>query len=151
MTLIAVYWVIGILALILLLGCARTIMLQYGDTQHEFLAGKAVMPQGLWPGVLPGYTTSWQGKKFTGDTGINVFSRDGKNVDVYPFKTYIARGAVDPIDVVKIDYNTKGNPFWLRLILDEVVQVKPNEYLGKLQLRLVPGLPITLLYFRLER
>src|SRR3989344_3788857 len=54
-------------------------------------------------------------------------------------------------DVLKIDYNVKGNPFWLRLIVDEIVQIAPNEYLGKMNLKIIPGFPFGILYFELKK
>ena len=49
--------------------------------------------------------------------------------DLYgSFKTYQAKGLRDPeVDVLRIDYELPGNPFWLRRITDgDVVEVKPT-------------------------
>ncbi len=120
--------------------------------QKVFLSGKIPnpLPDGFYKGSLRKLKTSWQGKKFDAknSTGINLIS--GK--ELYPFKTYIAKGLADKnLDVLKIDYDIPGNPFWLRFILDEIVETSPNHCLGKVHIKLIPGLPITLGFFQLEK
>ncbi len=120
--------------------------------QKLFLSGKVPdpNPNGFYKGSLDGPKTFWQGKKFdaASSTGINLIG----SKEVYPFKTYVAKGLKDKnLDVLKIDYNIPENPFWIRLILDEIVQISPNNYLGKVHLKIIPGLPFTLGYFRLEK
>jgi hypothetical protein len=39
----------------------------------------------------------------------------------------------------------------VRPILDEVVQTGKDAYFGKLELRLIPGYPFTLLFFDLNK
>ena len=83
-------------------------------------------------------------------TGINEFTgKDMKTYEKYPFTFSIGPGSHDLKSVIQIDYNNSINPFWLRPVLDEIVETAPGEYLGKLQLRIVPGYPFTLTYFRL--
>jgi|SRR5579859_2096708 len=125
---------------------------QHQPTEARFLQGKvpSPLPDGFYEGVSP-KGTSWMGKKFdrAAQTGVNVFTG---NKELYTFKTYIAKGAVDPkINVLKIDYNMPGNPLWLRPVLDEVVEVEPNHYLGKLNVHILPGTTIALGYFELEK
>ena len=95
-------------------------------------------------------------------TGINLFydkkarhnTAPGSSAQVerYPFKTYAGKGLRDKkLDVLKIDYNVDGNPFWLRLIVDEIVEVTPGKYLGKMHIKLIPGFPFTVLYFELKK
>lgn len=135
----------------LALGIYRTIHSYRSPAQAEFKAGSipAPMPDGFYPGSVAGYHGSWAGKKFdrNADRGINIFGSSER----YPFKTYVSQGATDSnIETFKIDYNVSGNPLWLRLLLDEMVQTAPGEYLGKIQLRLIPKAPFTLGYFRLR-
>ena len=67
-----------------------------------------------------------------------------------PFKTYYGNGLRDKnLNVLVLDYDIPENPFWLRYIRDEIVQVAPNQYLGKLHLRVI-GFAFTLGYFELE-
>jgi hypothetical protein len=55
----------------------------------------------------------------------------------FRFRTYTSPGTVDPdIQTLKIDYDSPDNPgFLIRSILDELVEVRPGEYLGKVLLR----------------
>ena len=100
------------------------------------------LPNGFYKGSV-GFKTSWEGKKFNAEnsSGINLF--DGQ--EKYPFKTYEEK------DVLKIDYNLPENPFWVRLILDEIVEISKDKYLGTIKLRLIPGFPVTIGHFRLEK
>jgi hypothetical protein len=99
----------------------------------------------------------WLGKTFTPATnsGVNVLmpsalrpvkmlwpayvperiAPDG--IEVFPFKTRVAPGELDPgVDVLKIDYDFEPNPaFIIRRILDELVQVEDDFYLGKILYR----------------
>lgn len=109
------------------------------DTFGRFMAG-------LW---MP-----WKGKRFNqrAGGGDNVFSagmqilgrlywplysayrpyRAGL-LTAFRFDTFVAPGVGDPeIDVLKLDYDRPGNPrFLVRQVLDELVQVSDNYYLGK--------------------
>jgi hypothetical protein len=55
----------------------------------------------------------------------------------FGFRTYVSPGKVDPDrETLKIDYDSDENPgFLIRDILDELVQVVPGAYLGKVLLR----------------
>ena len=148
--------VIGIAIILLVVGVGRTWQVEQRENQTLFLAGAA--PQspldGLYRGSVPGQSVSWLGKKFNAadSTGINVFDKEGAQVERYPFKTSVTKGIRDTeLDVLAIDYNISGNPFWLRPILDEVVEVEPGKYLGKLHVRLIWGYPFTLGFFELTK
>jgi hypothetical protein len=53
------------------------------------------------------------------------------------FRTYSGNGLQDPDRrVLKIDYDTPDNPPMIRRILDELVQLDDNYYLGKAHFRL---------------
>ncbi len=118
----------------------RSYTTQHSTSQEIFLSG--TIPGELPSGQLSGsvtFETNWKGKKFDqgSQTGINTFEENGTLVEKYPFKTYVAKGLKDPnIDVIKIEYDIPQNPFWLRWVLDEIVEVKPGEFLGKVHLRL---------------
>jgi len=96
----------------------------------------------------------WLGKTFdpTHQRGDNIFTNDsyplarffnpfyrGFVADQpgtyrgFAFRTYIAPGLVDPDrSVLKIDYNLEENPsLTVRRVLDELVQLADNLYLGK--------------------
>lgn len=92
---------------------------------------------------------SWQGKKLDAQnaTGINVFMG---NKEQYAFKTYPAKSLKSGQKVLKIDYDIPKNPLWLHFIVDELVQVTPNKYQGKVFAKFGP-LSFTLTYFELEQ
>ncbi len=141
-------------AVVVLAGITRTWKVQNSPLQQEFVEGKLPTNlDGLYKGSVSGLTTTWQGKKFNSSesAGINLFEdADGIN-EKYPFKTYSGKGLQDNIEVLKIDYNLGENPIWLRFIVDELVETSPNKYLGKLNVKLIPGVPFSLGFFKLEK
>ena len=155
-------FLLGLVLIVFLIGVFRTWQIQHDSRNKVFLQGifPSPAPDGLHQGIFLGHNTSWRGKKFDAANakGINLFAghntapgSDGQ-VEKYPFKTWQGKGLLDKkLDVLKIDYNVKGNPFWLRLIVDEIVQIAPNEYLGKMNLKIIPGFPFGILYFELKK
>jgi hypothetical protein len=154
--LLAIFFVLFILIILLVLAHLhyRT---QHHPLQTVFLTGSvpAPLPDGLYKGTVDGKQTSWVGKKFNQNqnNGINVF-RDNNGIntkDIYPFKTYVGYGGADKkLRVFKIDYDVLGNPLWLRCIVDEIVEIRPGHYLGKLEVRILPYFSLALGYFELD-
>lgn len=134
----------------------RHVMLQNSDQQQLFLTGTvpSVLPEGEYHGELP-IQAQWQGQRFdsrTG-TGINLF-RDGINPirESYPFVMDVGPSAVDSdFQVIKIDYDVPENPWWMRLLIDEMVETQPEVYLGKVYVQLIPGVPLLVGFFELEK
>lgn len=120
---------------------------------HDFYQGTIIPhPIHRWP--ITTYTKYWKGKSFDGPNawGINILHVGEKMVKKYPFKTYVGKGIKDRDKMVfKIDYNIAQNPFWLRLVVDEIVAITPREFLGKVHVRILPGLTITCGFFTLKR
>lgn len=153
--------ILGFLALFLiclgigiLFGLWRTWKVQSSPLQKDFIKGSLPFGlDGLYKGSVSGLKTTWQGKKFeaSSSAGINLFKSDSGVTERYPFKTYSGKGLQDNIQVLKIDYNLKENPLWLRFIVDELVQTAPNKYLGKLQVKLLPKVSFSLGFFNLEK
>ncbi len=146
-----------IVIIVLVIGFWRTRYIQNDPRRQIFLHGTLPnpLPDGFYNGTVSGAKHSWLGKKFSASNsnGVNVFD-DGFNSrnERYPFTTFVGKGLQDKnTDVLKIDYSVKGNPLWVRWILDEIVQVAPNEYLGKMHIRLIPGFPFSVLYFELKK
>lgn len=138
-------------------GLVRTWHMEHSKNQKLFLGGVVPnpAPDGLYRGSVSGPKVSWLGKRFSAATsrGINSFDddTDGQR-EQYPFRTYVGKGLRDlGTDVFKIDYNVPENPWWLRTILDEIVEIDPGHYLGKVHVQLIPGYPFTLAYFELEK
>jgi hypothetical protein len=116
----------------------------------------------------------WLGKTFDAakQTGENIFSRDsylvarffnplyrgfaledGETYRGFAFRTYTAPGLMD-LDrtVLKIDYDLDENPpLNVRRVLDELVQVDRDTYLGKAHLYWWWGSWQTVAYFVLSR
>ena len=116
----------------------------------------------------------WLGKTFNSSrqVGDNIFSRDSyplarffnpfykgflpdgaETYRGFSFRTHIESGLADPDrSVLKIDYNLDGNPLpTIRRILDELVQIDNNLYLGKAHVHWWSGGWQTVAFFTLVR
>jgi hypothetical protein len=139
------------------LGFFLTLYVEKSGNQALFKMGKlpSPSPDGFYKGSFSNYTLSWLGKKFdkTDSTGINVFlDSNGIKYERYSFVTSQGYGARDKnVNLLKIDYNVPGNPFWLKPLHDELVSIEDGSYLGKIELRIIPGFPFTLGFFTLTR
>jgi hypothetical protein len=145
--------ILVIVVLILSALLVRTSQLLWTNDQTHFTNGTVMdLPNGFYAGSVAGPPVSWKGKKFdvSHSTGINVLTGPNGNVEKYPFITSVGPGVHDNKQVIRIDYDVPQNPLWLRPILDELVEVTPGEYLGKMQLRIIPAFPFTLTYFTLK-
>jgi hypothetical protein len=69
--------------------------------------------------------------------GYRPWDAPGGRLGAFRFRTYTGPGKVDPDrDTLKIDYDSEENPrLLIRDILDELVEVVPGAYLGKVLLR----------------
>lgn len=142
---------------VFILGFWRTWQIQHDDREIMFLKGTVPdpLPDGFYKGTVSDREFSWLGKKFDADKlkGINVFDNGSKlRNEKYPFIVYSGKGLLNKnLELLKINYNISENPWWIRLILDEIVQVAPNEYLGKAHIRIIPGFPFTITFFKLKK
>lgn len=147
--------VLGVVIVFIVVGLGRTWQLEHSENQKLFLKGIAHnKPNGFYRGSVADYAGRWQGKKFDAkkSKGINVFKETTATKDAYPFATSVGKGVHDTeLDVIKIDYDTPENPFWMRPIIDEIVETSPGNYLGKLHVRIIPGYPFTLAFFELKK
>ena len=123
--------------------------------------------QGLFHLWMP-----WRGKTFAASygRGDNIFTKDSyllarlfnplyrgfvsdgpKTYRGFAFRTYKAPGLFDADrTVLKIDYNLKENPaFTVRRVLDELVKLDDNLYLGKAHVHWWWGKWQTVAYFSL--
>lgn len=77
---------------------------------------------------------------------------NGNELHEFPFRTYIGSSLQDKkLTVLKIDYNIKQNPFFIRFFIDELVEVEPSKYLGKAYVKIFPSYSYLLGYFELEK
>jgi hypothetical protein len=136
----------------------------------------SVAPDGFYEGsayMLGDRSVPWLGKSFeaANSVGFNIFTPLGasllkittpfyklfrKNADgntaAYYFKTSTSRGFRDlQIDTYKLDYDSPENPFLIRMILDEIVEIAPQEFLGKVHMKVFPGYYATIGYFGLRK
>jgi hypothetical protein len=113
-----------------------------------------------WDAFVRGLTGAWMpwlGKRFdaTAQTGDNLLAASARvpvetlwrgyrvqpagdgEYAAFRFRTYVDAGRVDADrQTLKIDYDSDDNPALLiRDILDELVQLVPGAYLGKVLLR----------------
>lgn len=155
-----------------------TLVSRRSHWQAEFVAGKLPdsLPDGFYEGtahLLGGRPVPWLGKFFepAHHQGFNIFTPAGAillklvtpfykgfrentegNTDAYYFKTSASAGFRDTqIDTFKLDYNSPGNPFLIRIILDEIVETAPNEFLGKVHMKVFPGYYSTIGFFGLRK
>lgn len=132
---------------------------------NEFYRGSAYL--------LGDRSVPWLGKSFERENslGFNIFTPKGAkllklmtplykrfransdgNTDAFYFKTSTGRGFKDSeIETFKLDYNSPENPFLIRVILDEIVEVGPETFLGKVHVKVFPGYYATIGFFGLEK
>ncbi len=133
-----------------------TSRVEHSPNQTLFIDGTVPDPKldGFYPGTVSNLpTASWLGKKFNAAqaTGTNVFKDGSSTVEQYPFVTTAQAGLRDiETQVLAIDYNIPENPFWLRPVLDEIVEVTPGHYLGKMHIRIFKY-SFSILYFELTK
>ncbi len=155
-----------------------TFVVTKGKRQADFLKGTVPSepPDGFYRGtayLLGGGPVPWLGKSFVAsdNLGFNKFTPPGAallklltpfyrgfrtdengNTEAYDFKTYVTAGFRDErIETIKLDYDSPENPFLIRIILDEIVEISPNEFLGKVHLKVFPGYYATIGFFGLTK
>ncbi|MBP9695155.1 MAG: hypothetical protein KBD73_01985 [Candidatus Magasanikbacteria bacterium] len=151
-----VYIIIGAIIFLTIIGFIWTIGSSFTKNQKIFEQGSllGMIPDGRYRGSIDVPQKSWVGKKFDREQGkgVNIVSLLGKESESFPFITRIEKGSHDSeLDVLVLDYNLPENPWWLRRVKDEVVEVSPSKYLGKVHFRFFPGYPFTIGFFHLER
>jgi len=78
-------------------------------------------------------------------------NRNGDTSAFY-FQTRTEAGSMDrEIKVIKLDYNAPENPFPIRIIIDEIVEIAPEQFLGKIHLKVFPRFYSTIGYFGLRK
>lgn len=155
-----------------------TFFVGQSDRQKQFVAASAPTdgPDGFYNGaayLLGNRPVPWLGKSFeaTNSKGFNIFTPTGAsllrvmtpfyklfrqnadgNTDAYYFETSTSPGFRDKqISTFKLDYDAPENPFLIRIILDEMVETAPAEYLGKVHMKVFPGYYATIGFFGLRK
>jgi hypothetical protein len=127
-----------------------------GPTRGIFITPTLPRPADLGLRALASAWMPWTGKRFDGDaqSGDNLLIGSARPIArvlfpsyalepvdggyaAFRFRTYLSPGKLDPDrETLKIDYDSDENPrLLIRDILDELVQVVPGAYLGKVLLR----------------
>lgn len=146
--------------------------------QGEFLLGglPGEYPDGFYKGkafLLGNRPVPWLGKSFERENsrGFNIFTPAGAsllmlmtpfykqfrknpdgNTDAYYFMTSAGPAFRDKgIETIKLDYDSPENPFLIRIVLDEIVEVAPQEFLGKVHVKVFPGYYATIGFFGLKQ
>jgi hypothetical protein len=155
-----------------------TYLVGQSGRQKQFVSGSTPSepPNGFYNGsayLLGNRSVPWLGKSFESENarGFNIFTPMGAsllkiltpfyklfrvnsdgNTDAYYFKTGVGQGFKDKdIDVFILDYDSPENPFLIRIILDEVVEIKAGEFLGKVHMKVFPGYYATIGHFGLKK
>jgi hypothetical protein len=155
--LLAIIIGLAFIVLTLLMVVARTYNYRNDNKPEaaEFRSGHVPEPplNGSYKGnAFTGMGESWLGKQFDAgqNSGINNFrAQNGTTEQRYSFTTSLAPGLRNKTqEVLRLNYDVSGNPLWLRFIRDEVVEIEPGHYIGKIHLKL-GFIVITIGYFRL--
>jgi len=93
----------------------------------------------------------WAGKSFAASddahgTGINRLRLAGDR-RVFPFATSIEPSAIDGAPCIFLDYDRDPNPRPIRMIRDELREIRPGLFLGPALLDTKKSPPRVLLYF----
>ncbi len=81
---------------------------------------------------LPKYLLSFF-KSFYGDSII--LKIDKQSINVFPFRTMITTGLQDKMKVLQLTYDLPQNPSRVRQVIDELVCIEKDTYLGKAYLK----------------
>ena len=149
-----------------------------GRYHRQFVAGCVPQsaPDGFYQGAAHIFfdkQTPWLGKSFVAadNFGFNIFMPKGAallkilapfykkfrqnengDTDAFYFQTRTEAGIKDKnVEVIKLDYDAPENPFFVRIILDEIVEIAPDEILGKIHLKVFPRFFSTIGYFGLKK
>jgi len=170
--------ILAVLAIWMATWAVTSFLVGKSKRQAQFASGSAPAPgpDGFYKGaahLLGGGPVPWLGKTFESskDLGFNIFTPGGAsmlkvmmpfykhyrlnaegNTSAYYFKTSTGPGLKDKdTNVFKLDYDSPENPFLIRIILDEMVEVRPNEFLGKVHMKVFPGYYATIGFFGLSK
>jgi len=170
--------ILGAVGVWIVFWVAVTFLVGRSTKQEQFERGRlpSPAPNGFFSGtayLLGGGPVPWLGKSFEPEknVGFNIFTPRGAsllkvmtpfyklfrmnadgNTDAYYFKTSTSQGFRDMhMQTFKLDYDSPENPFLIRIILDEIVETAPDEYLGKVHMKVFPGYRATIGFFGLHK
>ena len=128
-----------------------------GFLRGELITMSVTRPADAVVRAISSFYMPWLGKSFDPSTqsGVNILAPSAgapmkvlwrnyepervmvDRIEAFPFHTRIDDGAIDRgLRVLKIDYDFEANPhFLIRRILDELVQIDDELFLGKILFR----------------
>lgn len=133
------------------LGYLLTVQTEDDPSQLTFQTATVptALPNGFYKGnTFTGLGKNWQGVVFNqaSHSGTNKFN-DGQQ---YSFTMSVEDGLRDDKRVVRLNYDQPGNTWWVHYVVEEIVQVAPNHYIGKMDIR-ISGLVFSVSYFELTQ
>lgn len=118
----------------------------YKGTLEQFTPGTLLECVGF---LITRFWIPWYGKNFNNSKGFNIIStylllpinllfgsnpilkKYSNKIEAFPFKTKITQGLRDKVRVLQLDYDVAENPLFIRKIVDELVCIGKDTYLGK--------------------
>ena len=97
--------------------------------------------------ILPSYIKPFIRLRF-GDKPIT--QEEGTIIHVFPFKTAIKRSIKDNLKILQLNYNLPQNPPQIRNVVDELVCIGKDDYLGKAYIKEGKGVRLVA-FFSLEK
>jgi hypothetical protein len=79
-----------------------------------------------------------------------IVRTEKKKIHAFPFKTRITKGLQEDKSVLQLDYDLEENPKQVREIVDELVDIGNNMYLGKAYTK-KHGTPRLIAFFSLKK
>jgi hypothetical protein len=146
--------IIGLLCLLVFFSVIFSYKQEHQSENNAFKFGSlpAEPLDGFYQGN-PQSRTDWQGKVFdqSNHSGINKFGEATR----YTFSTSTIKSLRSNQQVIRLNYNQPRNPWWLKYIVDEIVEMPPDssgsaarKFQGKVFVKIGPFV-WTLTYFQL--
>jgi hypothetical protein len=112
-----------------------------GDLRGRMLAWPVLTEGSAVASFLRAFASSkgfpWRGKSFTPDEhrgeGINRVLSD--RFRLFRFETFIGKSRAGDFDALQLDYDLPENPFFIRMIKDEIREIERGVWLGQAWLK----------------
>jgi len=115
------------------------------------------LPYGDYTGETTAwFAGAWEGKRFSQeqDTGVNIYKNPLSPYEDLRYPFTIREGtSLENQDkkVIVLDYNVPENPYWIRFLREEMVELEDGTYVGKTLYVIVQQYPIAISFFTLRK